>query len=83
MASFLQRLGHVISGALHGLDRLRSRGSKRPLAHVAGMMRWLGHLRIPSKGQEGVLVQAINVEEATGLLAARYAPLRYQEIRAE
>jgi predicted amidohydrolase len=29
-------------------------------------------------GQEGVLVQEINVEEATGLLAARYAPERYQ-----
>ncbi len=29
-------------------------------------------------GQEGVLVQAINVEEATGLLAKRYAPERYQ-----
>jgi N-carbamoylputrescine amidase len=34
-------------------------------------------------GQEGVLVQAINVEEATGLLAARYAPERYQEITLE
>jgi predicted amidohydrolase len=30
-------------------------------------------------GQEGVLVQAIDVEEATGVLAARYAPERYQE----
>jgi predicted amidohydrolase len=30
-------------------------------------------------GQEGVLVQNINVEEATGLLAARYAPERYRE----
>jgi predicted amidohydrolase len=30
-------------------------------------------------GHEGVLVQAIKVEEATGLLAARYAPERYQE----
>jgi len=30
-------------------------------------------------GQEGVLVQSINVEEATGLLASRYAPERYQE----
>jgi predicted amidohydrolase len=30
-------------------------------------------------GQEGVLVQEINVEEATGLLATRYAPERYQE----
>jgi predicted amidohydrolase len=32
-------------------------------------------------GQEGVLVQAINVEDATGLLATRYAPERYQECR--
>ncbi len=31
-------------------------------------------------GQEGLLVQSINVEEATGLLAKRYAPERYQEI---
>jgi N-carbamoylputrescine amidase len=30
-------------------------------------------------GQEGVLVQDINIEEATGLLAGRYAPERYQE----
>jgi N-carbamoylputrescine amidase len=30
-------------------------------------------------GQEGVLVQAINVEEATGLIAMRFAPERYQE----
>jgi len=28
-------------------------------------------------GEEGVLVQSINVEEATGLLASRYAPERY------
>ena len=34
-------------------------------------------------GQEGVLVQAINVQEATGLLARRYAPERYQEFRLE
>ena len=34
-------------------------------------------------GQEGVLVQAINVEEATGLLASRYAPERYQEFELE
>jgi apolipoprotein N-acyltransferase len=34
-------------------------------------------------GQEGVLVQSINVEEATGLLAARYAPERHQEITLE
>ncbi len=34
-------------------------------------------------GQEGVLVQAINADEATGLLAARYAPERYQESKLE
>jgi predicted amidohydrolase len=33
--------------------------------------------------QEGVLVQAIHVEEATGLLAARYAPERYREFTTE
>jgi predicted amidohydrolase len=30
-------------------------------------------------GQEGVLVQTLNLELATGLLASRYAPERYQE----
>jgi predicted amidohydrolase len=30
-------------------------------------------------GQEGVLVQAVNVGEATGLLASRYAPERYRD----
>ena len=34
-------------------------------------------------GQEGVLVQAIDREAATGLLASRYAPERYQELIAE
>jgi len=34
-------------------------------------------------GQECVLVQAIKVEETTGLLATRYAPERYQELRME
>jgi len=30
-------------------------------------------------GQEGLLVQPINVEEATGLIANRYSPERYRE----
>ena len=34
-------------------------------------------------GQEGVLVQGIRVEEATGLMATRYAPERYQEFTSE
>jgi len=32
-------------------------------------------------GQEGVLVQPIDVDEATGLIATRYAPERYQEFK--
>jgi predicted amidohydrolase len=31
-------------------------------------------------GQEGVLVQSIDVDQATGILAARYAPERHQEL---
>ena len=34
-------------------------------------------------GQEGLLVQDVQVEQATGLLAARYAPERYQESGTE
>jgi predicted amidohydrolase len=34
-------------------------------------------------GEEGVLVQALKVEEATGLLASRYAPERYAVAEAE
>jgi predicted amidohydrolase len=34
-------------------------------------------------GQEGVLVQTIDPEVATGLYASRYAPDRYQEFRPE
>jgi predicted amidohydrolase len=34
-------------------------------------------------GEEGVLVQSIDVEKATGLLASRYAPERYQEFSLE
>jgi predicted amidohydrolase len=33
-------------------------------------------------GQEGVLVQPIDVEQATGLIANRYAPGRYEEVRS-
>lgn len=32
-------------------------------------------------GQEGVLVQEIDIQKATGLLATRYAPDRYQEFK--
>ncbi len=49
MKTFLQRFEAVVLGVLHGFDRLRFRGSKRQLCHVAGMMSWLGHVRIPLK----------------------------------
>jgi predicted amidohydrolase len=34
-------------------------------------------------GQEGLLVQPLNLEEATGLLATRFAPDRYQDALSE
>ena len=33
-------------------------------------------------GQEGVLVQTIDIEQATGLIASRFAPDRYQGLIA-
>jgi hypothetical protein len=49
MESFLQRFGAVVLGVLHGFDRLRFRGCKRQLCHVAGAMNWLWQTRIPLK----------------------------------
>ncbi len=49
MNSFLRRFALVVSGVLHGFDRMRFRGSKRQLCHVPGVMSWLGHVRIPLK----------------------------------
>jgi hypothetical protein len=46
MNAFLQRFECFVAGVLHGFDRLRFRGSKRQLCHVAGMMSWLGAMRI-------------------------------------
>jgi hypothetical protein len=46
MKDFLLRFGASVAGVLHGFDRLRFRGSKRQLCHVAGAMSWLGHVRI-------------------------------------
>jgi len=49
MKQFLQRFASVVTGVLHGFDRLRFRGSKRQLCHVAGVASWLGHVRIRLK----------------------------------
>ena len=45
---------------------------------IAPSGKCLAHLPY---GEEGVLVQAIDTGAATGLLASRYAPERYQEFR--
>jgi hypothetical protein len=49
MKTFLRRFHSVVLGVLHGFDRMRFRGNKRQLCHVAGMMSWLGHIRMPLK----------------------------------
>jgi hypothetical protein len=46
MKDFLRRFATVVTGVLHGFDRLRFRGCKRQLCHVEGVMSWLGHARI-------------------------------------
>ena len=42
MNSFLRRFALVVSGVLHGFDRMRFRGSKRQLCHVPGVMSGSG-----------------------------------------
>jgi hypothetical protein len=39
--NFIQRFGKDILGVLHGFDRVRFRGTRRFLANVVGMMRFL------------------------------------------
>jgi hypothetical protein len=46
MEAFLQHFGAFVLGVLHGFDRLRFRGSKRQLCHLAGLRSWLGHTGI-------------------------------------
>src|ERR1700677_3217714 len=53
MKDFLRRFGSSVAGVLHGFDRLRFRGSKRQLCHTAGVMSWLGHVRILLKDYKG------------------------------
>ena len=47
MKSFLQRFGSLVSGVLHGFDRLRLRGSKRQLCNPGGFFSFLSHLQVP------------------------------------
>jgi N-carbamoylputrescine amidase len=57
---------------------LRFQDSATSLIDPAG--RCQAHL---AYGQEGVLVQTIDLEQATGMLARRYAPERYREAGRE
>jgi hypothetical protein len=45
--SFLQRFGSLVSGVLHGFDRLRLRGSKRLLCNPGGVANFLLQAQVP------------------------------------
>ena len=47
MKSFLQHFGSLVSGVLHGFDRLRLRGSKRQLCSAAGVLSFLRYVDVP------------------------------------
>ena len=49
MKSFFQRFGSLISGVLHGFDRLRLRGSKRLLCNPGGVFSFLSQVPVPLK----------------------------------
>jgi hypothetical protein len=45
--SFLQRFGSLVSGVLHGFDRMRLRGSKRLLCTPGGFCDYLRQINVP------------------------------------
>jgi hypothetical protein len=47
MNSFLLRFGSIVSGVLHGFDRLRFRGSKRLLCHPGEFFNFLWQIQVP------------------------------------
>jgi hypothetical protein len=47
MKSFLQRFGSLVSGVLHGFDRMRLRGSKRLLCAPGGFCDYLRQINVP------------------------------------
>ncbi len=50
MKSFLQRYGSRIHGILHGLDRVRFRGTLRALSYVRGMSGFLFGIGVHFQG---------------------------------
>lgn len=49
MQAFLQRFGSLVSGVLHGFDRLVFRGTLRSVAHGRRMMAYLSRMQVPVK----------------------------------
>src|SRR5262245_59367364 len=79
MASFLQRLGDRILGALSGFDRIRRRGTLPRLANTGSFVRWLEAARLPLKDfaayAEGRTEQLRDALEAKAAAAGR--PVEY------
>jgi hypothetical protein len=46
MNSLISRLGSLVTGVLHGFDRLRFAGTQRLLANVNGMLAFLSHSHV-------------------------------------
>ena len=64
MNAFLQRHADRVIGVLHGFDRLRFRGTLRPLAHAGGMMEFLWSSKVLLKdfGQYVLDISLENVD---------------------
>ena len=80
------RVAPTLNEGLEKIDRLLSEASAQCAEIVCFPESYLPGLRASGEcqaylpyGQEGVLAQKIDVDEATGLLASRYAPDRYNE----
>jgi hypothetical protein len=66
MKSFLQRYGSRIHGILHGLDRVRFRGTLRALSYVRGMSGFLFGIGVPFKDFEKyVRKTSLQIRQAT------------------
>lgn len=79
MASFLQRFGSLVSGILHGFDRLVFRGTLRSIVHGRRMMAYLSRMRVLMK-DFGAWAQARSdrIKEAAQQAAAEAGrPMHY------
>ncbi|HEV3443681.1 MAG TPA: hypothetical protein VG099_03505 [Gemmataceae bacterium] len=79
MKTFIQRFGKDILAVLHGFDRIRFRGTRRFLANVAGMMRFLWHRQVLLKDFKAfagtITAEVRQAAEASALSQGR--PIEY------